>query len=117
MSTTILIIQITLASLFALSGIVIYSFRNRLKSRLSWLSEYSPAMVRFICASKILGAAGLILPFYFNGLHFLTPLAALGLAAIMILAARYHIRKREFKEVPVTILFMILSLFIVYVQF
>ena len=114
MNTTSWIIQGILATVFTLSGTIIYLFKDKLKSKLSWLTEYSPNMVLFICVSKIIGAMGLILPMYFNVLPILTPIAALGLASIMMLAMAYHFRKKECKDLPATIIFWALSLFVAY---
>jgi hypothetical protein len=54
---------------------------------------------------------------YFNILPILTPIAALGLATIMGLALAYHIRKKEYKDTPATIIFLALSLFVAYHRF
>lgn len=115
MTTTI--IEGILATVFTLSGTIIYLFKNKLKNKLSWLTAYSPSMVLFICITKVIGALGLILPTYFNVLPILTPIAALGLATIMILAMAYHIRKKEYKDLPATIIFLALSLFVAYNRF
>jgi hypothetical protein len=117
MNTTIWIIQGLLAIIFSLSGIIVYLWRNKLKSKLSWLAEYSPQMVAFICVSKIIGAIGLILPMYFNLLPVLTPIAAIGLAIIMSLAMTYHLRRKEYQEVPITIIFWVLAIFVAYNRF
>jgi hypothetical protein len=117
MNTTIWIIQGILATVFALSGTVIYLFKDTLKPKLSWLTAYSPNMVLFICVSKIIGALGLILPMYLNTAPILTPIAALGIATIMLLAMAYHLRKKEYKDLPATIFFLVLSLFVAYHRF
>lgn len=117
MNTTITIIQGVTATLFFLSGSLIFLFKNKLSNKLSWLSEYSPRMVLFICASKIIGALGLVLPMYFDFFPILTPFAALGLASIMILAMAYHLRKKEYKDVPATIIFLVLTSIIAFYRF
>jgi phosphoglycerol transferase MdoB-like AlkP superfamily enzyme len=114
MNTSISIIQGFLAVVFLLSGIIVYSLKDRLKTKLSWLNQYSQNMVLFICISKITGALGLLLPLYFNMTPILAPIAALGLATIMILATAYHVRKKEYKDLPATILFLVLSLIVAY---
>jgi hypothetical protein len=48
---------------------------------------------------ELLGAFGLLLPWGLNVLPILTPLSAIGFAIIMILAARIHYRRKEFKTV------------------
>lgn len=115
MTTTI--IEGILATVFTLSGTIIYVFKDKLKTKLSWLTAYSPNMVLFICLSKIIGALGLILPIQFSFFLILTPIAALGLASIMVLAIAYHIRKKEYKDLPATIIFLALSLFVAYNRF
>jgi len=117
MNTTIWIIQGILATVFTASGLIILLYKEKLKSKLSWLNEYSSVMVVWICLSKIAGAVGLILPMYCNILPILTPIAAFGIAAIMILALAYHIRKKEYKDAPATILFLVLALFVAYNRF
>ena len=71
-------------------------------------------LVRFIACCEILGAAGLILPSLLGIGRFLTPLAAIGLAVIMIGAARIHKRLRESRAVAVNVALLALCLFVVY---
>lgn len=71
-------------------------------------------LVRFIACCEILGAAGLILPSLLGIGRFLTPLAATGLAVIMIGAARIHTRSRESRAVAVNVALLALCLFVVY---
>lgn len=117
METTLWTMQVILATVMTLSGLIILIFKEKLKPRLTWLTEYSPAMVVFICLSKIAGGLGLIVPMKTGILPILTPFAALGIAIIMMLAFAYHIRKKEYKDVPATILFMTVALFIAYHRF
>lgn len=117
MNTILWVIQSLLALVFTLSGVIVYINKNKLATKLSWLNEYSSGMVFFICFSKIAGAIGLILPMYFNLFPILTPIAAFGIAIIMILAMRYHIQKKEYKDIPATVIFLLLSLFVIYGRF
>lgn len=112
MKTTI--IEGLLATVFFLSGTIIYLWKDKLKTRLSWLTEYTPKMVLFICLSKILGALGLIVPSILNLNPIITILAVFGLAIIMILALIYHLLKKEYKDMPATILFLGLLLTVLY---
>ncbi len=45
--------------------------------------------------SEIFGAAGLVLPMATGGMPWLTPLAAIGLALIVLLASGFHLRGDE----------------------
>ncbi len=116
MTTTI--IEGILALVFASSGTIVYLFKDKLRNRLSWLTDYSPRMVLFICISKVLGALGLIVPaVYLHDFPILTLIAAFGLAVIMLLAAAYHLRKKEYKDLPATLILLTLCLIVVYNRF
>jgi hypothetical protein len=69
-------------------------------------------VIRFIGLSEILGALGLLLP---GPLHFapvLTPVAALCLGLIVILAARIHYGLREPAAVAVNLVLLALALLV-----
>lgn len=111
-------IQGFVASALATSGAVILLVpKEKLIHKLSWVKEYSDGMRYFICTSKILGAIGLILPMYLDVLPVLTPIAACFIAVFMLLAMRYHIAKREYKDVPATVVFFVLAILISYHRF
>jgi uncharacterized membrane protein YphA (DoxX/SURF4 family) len=55
----------------------------------------SRELVTFIGISELVGAVGVIVPRATWILPWLTPLAAIGLAVIMVLAAIYHLRRQE----------------------
>ena len=69
---------------------------------------------RAIGVSELLGAIGLILPAALRIKPILTPLAASGIAVIMILATAYHIYAGE---PPVTIAFFLLAAFVAWGRF
>lgn len=87
------------------------------KAGLGWAAELPRWQVRVISALEILGGIGLILPVLTGVLPILTALAACGLAIIMLLAAGFHIRRREFRNVPVTLLFAALAIFVAVERF
>jgi uncharacterized membrane protein YphA (DoxX/SURF4 family) len=70
----------------------------------------SRGLVTFIGISEIAGGLGLILPQATHFAQILTPLAALGLATIMVLAIGFHLRRKE-AATPAIVLF-VLSLFV-----
>lgn len=59
----------------------------------------SQPLLRFIGISEILGAVGLILPWLTKTMPALTPIAAIGLGLIMVLAAIVHYRRNEIRTV------------------
>ena len=114
MNTTLWVMQGILATVFLASGTIILIFKEKLKSKLTWLTEYSPTAVLVICLAKILGAIGLIVPMITGIMPILTPFASIGIAIIMALAFAYHIRRKEYKDIPATIIFFAVALFIAY---
>lgn len=114
MNTMIWTAQVVLAIILTLSGFLILIFKGKLKHRLTWLHEYSPEMVIFICLTKIVGALGLVLPMCIGIMPILTPFSALGIALFMACAFYYHIDRKEYKDIPATVVFFMLALLIAY---
>src|SRR5213082_1320778 len=63
--------------------------------RWTGFSDLPRPMVVFIGFTEVLGAAGLVLPMATGVLPWLTPLAAVGLAVIVLMAAGFHVRADE----------------------
>jgi DoxX-like family len=72
----------------------------------------SKGLTTFIGISELAGAAGIIVPMATGIARFLTPLAALGLAVIMLLASIYHLGRKE--SALTTIVLLLLTSFVVY---
>lgn len=118
MNTTIWILQGTVAAALIASGLIIMLLpKEKLAQKLTWVSAYSDGMRFFICSSKILGGIGLILPQYLKILPVLTPVSACFIALFMLFAMRYHVLHKEYKDIPATVVFLILSLMIAYFRF
>lgn len=66
-----------------------------LAAAMPWTEVVGPALTRFIGASELAGALGLILPAVTRIKPNLTPLAAIGLATIMLLAMLFHVSRGE----------------------
>ena len=58
----------------------------------------SVGLVRFIGAAELAGALGVVLPALTRIRPMLTPLAALGLVVVMVLAAAFHLSRGEVPE-------------------
>jgi putative oxidoreductase len=86
-----------------------------LSKGMTFVQEYQPRSVRFIGVSEVLGGLGLILPSAFRIKPILTPIAAMGIAIIMLLATIYHITHEE-PTVPSVVLFL-LAVFIAWGRF
>jgi hypothetical protein len=73
-------------------------------------SGLNHGLVTFIGLSEIAGAVGIVLPMAANVAPWLSPAAATGLAAIMLLAVFYHVRRHEPPAVPAA--FFLLAVFV-----
>lgn len=85
-----------------------------LTKMLGWPGDVSPGLVRFIGFAEAAGAIGLVLPVLTGILPWLTPLAALGLGIIQVLAIGVHVRRKELNVVPVNVVLIALSAFILW---
>src|SRR6266567_7160324 len=64
-------------------------------ARWTGFSDLPRLLVVFIGFTEVLGAAGLVLPMATGIVPWLTPLAAIGLALIVLMAAGFHLRADE----------------------
>jgi hypothetical protein len=87
---------------------------DRLAKQMSWVPHVSPALVRFIGLAELVGAIGLIVPLATGILPWLTIAAAVGLVAVQILAAGFHVSRSELRLVPVNLLLLVLAAVVVY---
>ena len=114
MNIALWIAQVLLAVMFGMAGVMKTFQTAKTKEQMSWAKNRSDGFVRFVGISEVLGAIGLILPLVTGILTWLTPLAAIGLALIQLLAIfTEHLPKKEFNVIPVNILLIALALFVV----
>lgn len=74
-----------------------------LHAQVPWTNHVPDLLVRFIGVSEFAGGIGVLLPAITRIKPQLTPLAALGLMAVMLLATAFHLTRGEFIAIPVTI--------------
>jgi len=90
------IVQAALGAVFALAGVMKTTQpREALAKNLPWVEDVPTGTLRLIGGTELAGAAGLMLPAVTGIATWLTPLAACGLASIMVLAAITHARRKE----------------------
>jgi uncharacterized membrane protein YphA (DoxX/SURF4 family) len=77
-----------------------------------WVNDFSPAFVKSLGAVEIVGAVGLILPAALDIAPVLVPLAAVGLATIMVGAAIVTSRRQEFKHMLLNLVYLALIVFV-----
>ena len=82
-----------------------------------WVMSFSAGFVKALGAVEILGAAGLILPALLDIAPVLVPLAATGLATIMVGAAIVTYRRQEFKHVLVDLAYLAMAAVVAFGRF
>ena len=107
-------VQVLLAVAFGTAGIMksTQPIDALVQGGMAWTAQVPLLMVRFIGVSELLGAIGLILPAATKVKPQLTPLAALGLLAIMILAMAFHLSRGEAQALPINIVLGGLAAFV-----
>jgi uncharacterized membrane protein YphA (DoxX/SURF4 family) len=115
-NTMLWVAQSLLAALFLFSGVMksTQSEQKLVASGQTGVEGLPRSLIRFIGISEILGAAGLVLPLLSDVMPVLTPLAAIGLGLIMILAAIVHYRKDEKRTALQNLSILLVCLFVAY---
>jgi heme A synthase len=85
--------------------------------QMGWTNDFSAGTIKLIGAAELLGALGLILPGAFDIATVLVPLAASGLAVIMIGAIVTHARRKEPKPIVINVVVLILALVVAIFRF
>lgn len=113
MNIALWIVQILLAVMYSMSGIMKTFQTAKAKEQFPWAKNRSDGFVRFVGTSELLGALGLILPLVTGILPWLTVLAAIGLMLIQLLAIfTEHLPKREYNILPMNIVLLALAVFV-----
>jgi uncharacterized membrane protein YphA (DoxX/SURF4 family) len=114
MNIVLWVVQILLAVMYGMAGIMKTFQTAKAKEQLPWAKNRSDTFVRFVGTAELLGALGLFLPLLTGVLPWLTPLAAVGLTMIQLLAIfTEHLPKKEYNVIPVNIVLLALSIFVV----
>jgi len=82
-----------------------------------WAEDFSDGGVKAIGALEVLGALGLVVPALLDTATLLVPLAATGLALLMVGAAVTHARRREYPNVVGNLVLAGLALFVAVERF
>jgi putative oxidoreductase len=114
MNIALWIVQVLLAIMYGMAGSMKTFQAEKAKEQLPWAKNRSDGFVRFVGISELLGALGLILPLVTGILPWLTPLAAVGLTIIQLLAIfTEHLPKKEYNVIPINMVLLALSIFVV----
>lgn len=105
--------QLLLAFMFATGGLMKATAPfETLHAQVPWTPHVPDLLVRFIGVSEFLGGIGVLLPAITRIRPQLTPLAALGLMTVMVLATGFHIMRAEWEALPWTVGLALVALFV-----
>ena len=114
MNIVLWVVQVLLAGMYGMAGIMKTFQITKAKEQLPWAKNRSDTFVRFVGIAELLGALGLFLPLLTGVLPWLTPLAAVGLTIIQLLAIfTEHLPKKEYNVIPINMVLLALSIFVV----
>lgn len=91
--------------------------KAQLQTRMAWVQDFSATQVKAIGVLEILGAIGLIVPGLTGIAPVLVPIAATGLALLMIGAAGVHVRRKEPQLIVVNLVLLLLMAFVAWGRF
>ena len=113
------ILQGVLAAAFAGAGTTksIQPKEKLAKMGLAWVEDFAPGVIKLIAGAELLAAIGLILPGATDLATVLTPLAATGLAVVMIGAIITHARRREPREIATNVALLAVAVVIAWARF
>ncbi|MCX4583977.1 DoxX family protein [Streptomyces sp. NBC_01481] len=119
MNITLWTVAGLLAALFLASGAgkLLQPKAKVVASSGAWAESFPPGALKGIGLAEVLGAIGLILPAVLDIAPALVPLAATGLAVVMVGAAVTHGRRGETKNVAVNAVLLALALVVAWGRF
>ena len=107
MNAVLWVLQLLLAmAFFAFGLLMVTRSRERLQRVAGWVEDFPAPAVRTIGVLELLGAVGVVLPGVLGVAGVLVPVAALGLAVILVGAIVTHLLRGEQDELglPVALL-------------
>lgn len=84
---------------------------------MGWVDDISTPTLRFIGVVEFLAALGLVLPALTGIAPILTPLAATGIAVIMVLAIGVHARRKEPSGIVANVVLLVLAAVVAWGRF
>lgn len=119
MNVALWIVAGLLAATFLLAGIMkMMQPKEKLAASMGWVEHYEPRQIKLIGLLEALGAVGLIVPALTGILPILTPLAAIGIALVMVGAMARHLgRGNETNMVAMNMAFLLMALFVAWGRF
>jgi len=97
------VVQVVLGIYFLVIGVMHFAVPEGLPDQLAWMYDLPTWLHVASGAAEILGGLGLVLPAATRIRPQLTPMAAAGLAIVMLLAALWHVPRGEVQNVVLTL--------------
>ena len=117
MNIALWILQVLLALAFLMAGTMKVFQYEKAKARMPWVSGMPKGVVILAGGSEILGAIGLILPALTGVLPWLSPVAAIGLVTVQVLASGLHASRHEYRAIIANVVLLALAAVIAYGRF
>lgn len=113
MNVVLWMVQGILGAGFLYSGWMKAFQHEQARTAWPWVGDVPKPLVWGIGLMELAAVLGLILPLVTGIAPILTPIAALGLAVTVLLGAAFHVSRKEYKEIGINIVFLVLAIVVV----
>jgi uncharacterized membrane protein len=110
------VLQVVFGIYFVAVGVMHFIVPDGLPDQMAWMYDLPTWLHYASGTAEILGGLGLILPGLTRIRTELTPLAAAGLAIVMIFAATWHVPRGEYTQIAGNLFMVAILAFIAYVR-
>jgi uncharacterized membrane protein YphA (DoxX/SURF4 family) len=118
MDVAVWVLQVLLALAFLLAGVMKSTQpRQKLATNMGWVEDFSDNTVRTVGVLELLAGIGLLLPAVTGVATVLVPLAAVGLALLMLLAALTHRRRGEPQMIGINAVLLLIAVVVAWARF
>lgn len=120
MNTALWVVQGVLAAMFLMAGMmkVMKGQKGLMENPMTaWAEDVPDGRIKMIGMLEALAAVGLVLPWALDITPILTPLAGLGLVAMMIGAAALHKKRGENSAIMMNLMLAALAAFVAWGRF
>lgn len=116
MNTLLWVLQIVLAAVFAAAGIVKITLpRTQLRATLGdWVDATPEPAIKMLGVAEIAAAIGLTVPLAVAIAPILTPMAGIGVIAVLAGAAIIHGRRRQYLNVAVNVVLAVAAALVIW---
>lgn len=84
---------------------------------LSWLNNFSLRTIQIIGLCELLCSTTIFISLIFRIQTILTPIAASGIFLIMVLAIIVHMKERDYKNIVINFVWLLMAAFVAYEKF